>query len=190
MSVVDVPPGRDFEGPTLGEFRSRPGPYRLARIAFYLSLVDAGITYVLLYRNRFGPQASTLAVLTLVCVSVAGVGFAVRRARVRIDAGGIRWGWAALGGRIGPARIKALHYYEKGMTVIRTTGSPWYISGYDWAPYGDIPKVCADAGLPLVRRPGAPPLRARMQAYGVALDVLVICTLVASGLQVAITAFR
>ncbi len=190
MSVVDAPPGRDFAGPVLGEFRSRRGPYRLARAAFYLCLFDAGITFTLLYRNRYGAHASTLAVLALVCVSIAGVGYAVRKATVRIDAGGIRWGWSAIGGRVGPARIKALHYYEKGMAVVRPSGSPWYLSRYDWDLYARIPKVCADAGLPLVRKDGSPPLRARMQAYGVALDLLVLGTLLASGLVVAMTALR
>lgn len=186
MSVVDAPPGRDFAGPALGEFRSRRGPKRLARAVLLMSLIDAAITYSLIRGNL----SSTFIVLPMVCVSIAGVGVAVRSAIVRIDSGGIQWGWGELGFRIGPAKIKVLHLYESGLAVVRSSRAPWYLSRHDWDRFDAVPKVCEDAGLPLERKRGRAPLRAQMQAYGVVLDGLMVLNLVASGLIVAFAALR
>ena len=190
MSVVDAPPGRDFAGPAVGEFRSRRGPQRLARAVFVMCLVDGAATFALASRKLFAPGTTGLFVLPVVCVSIAAVGLAVRSAVVRIDSGGIHWGWGQLGVRMGPARIQALHYYKQGLAVIRTSGTPWYLSRYDWERFERVPKVCEDAGLTLVRREGRPPIRARLQAYGVVLDGLMVLTLLGSGALLAFAALR
>lgn len=190
MSVVDAPPGRDFAGPAVGEFRSRRGPFRLARAVFILCLIDAVITWVLTKSSPALWGRTGLYILPVVCISIAGVGLAVRSAVVRIDAGGILWGWGQLGFRIGPARIKTLHYYERGMAVIRDSGAPWYLARHDWDRFEEVPKVCEDAGLELERREGRAPLRAQMQAYGVVLDGLMVLTLLGSGMLVAFAALR
>ncbi len=186
MSVVDAPPGRDFAGPALGEFRSRRGPKRLARAVLIMSSIDAAITFSLVRGNL--NNSATFIVLPLVCVSIAAVGWAVRSAIVRIDAGGIQWGWGDLGFRIGPDRIKVLHLYERGLAVIRNSGAPWYLARHDWDRFEEVAKVCEDAGLDLERKPGRAPLRAQMQAYGVVLDALMVMNLLGSGLIVAFAA--
>ena len=191
MSVVDAPPGRDFAGPAVGEFRLRPGPKRLARAVFLMCLVDAAATFALARGMPSYAFGSTgLFVLPLVCISIAGVGLAVRSAVVRIDAGGIQWGWGALGFRIGPSRIQALHYYPRGLAVVRKGGAPWYLARHDWERFDEVPKACEDAGLPVERRPGRAPLRAQMQAYGVVLDGLMVLTLFGSGVLVAFAALQ
>tara|TARA_R110002073_G_scaffold24260_9_gene82165 strand:- start:94596 stop:95156 length:561 start_codon:yes stop_codon:yes gene_type:complete len=186
VSVVDAPPGRDFAGPALGEFRSRPGPKRLARAVLLMSIIDAAITYSLMR----GSLTSAFIILPMVCVSIAAVGFAVRSAIVRIDVGGIQWGWGELGFRIGPARIKMLHLYERGLVVIRTSRAPWYLARHDWGRFEKVANVCEKAGLALERKTGRAPLRAQMQAYGVVLDGLMVVNLIGSGLIVVMAALR
>ena len=186
MSVVDAPPGRDFAGPALGEFRSRRGPKRLARAVLIMSIIDAAITYSLIRHSL----SSTFVVLPMVCVSIGAVGFAVRTAIVRIDVGGIQWGWGELGFRMGPARIKVLHLYERGLAVIRTSGAPWYLARHDWDRFEEVANVCEKAGLALERKTGRAPLRAQMQAYGVVLDGLMVVNVIGSGLIVLLAAMR
>ncbi|MCP4449723.1 MAG: hypothetical protein GY811_30985 [Myxococcales bacterium] len=147
-------------------------------------------TFVLAARESYATGSVGLLVLALVCISVAGVGLGVRSAVVRIDAGGIQWGWGQLGFRLGPSKIEALHYYERGLTVIRKGGSPWYLSKHDWDRFEEVPKVCEDAGLQLARIEGNPPLRARMQAYGVVLDGLMVATLVGSAILLVYASLR
>ncbi len=190
MSVVDAPPGRDFAGPAVGEFRARAGPRRLARAVFVMCLIDTAATYALASRQLYSPGTTLLLIGPLVCLSVAAVGLAVRSAVVRIERGGIHWGWGQLGFRVGPARMASLRYYSRGLLVLRKSGAPWYLARHDWERFSEVPKVCEDAGMAVERCDGRAPLRARMQAYGVVLDGLMVLVLLGSGLLLAYAALR
>lgn len=92
MSAVDAPPGIAFAGQASGEFVSRRRPRRLAGRVLFLVLVASVLTVVMAGRRMHGQTAELLMVVSLMCASVAAVGYAVRRAHLRIDGDGVRWG--------------------------------------------------------------------------------------------------
>ncbi len=190
MSVVDAPPGLDFAGPAAGEFRSRPRPRRLARFVFFACMLDGVITYALASRKIFAPGTTILIVGPMICFMMAGVGLAVRNARIRIDSGGVHWGWNTLGFRMGRGRIERVRFYGSAIALESSRGSVWFLSEYDWEHFERFPKAFADSGLAVAHESGRIPLRARLQGYGMVLDGLMLATLIGSALLVLFGALR
>lgn len=190
MSVVDAPPGLDFAGPAAGEFRSRPRPRRLARFALVVCLLDGVAAVALALRHFHSPGTALLLVGPLMCTSIAFVGFAVRSARIRVDTGGVHWGWEGLGFRMGRDRIEAIRAYPGALAIEAKRGSIWYLSSYDWDRFEALAKAFVDSGQEVERREGRAPIRARLQAYGLVLDGLMMLTVLGSALLVVFGALR
>ena len=194
MSVVDAPPGLDFAGPAAGEFRSRPRPRRLARFVFFVCLLDGAITYALVasggIRGLHEPGTSVLLTGPLMCVLMAGVGLAVRTARIRVDAGGVHWGWKTIGVRMARSRLSNVRFYGSAISLESTRGATWFLSAYDWDNFERLPKAFEDSGQPLQHESGRVPIRARMQGYGIVLDGLMLFTLLGSALLLFFGAVR
>jgi hypothetical protein len=188
VTAVDAPPGVAFAGRPAGEFAARAQGRRLAgRSLVYVLVVGAVIVY-LASRNLHRPGASELVILAGVCASLAGVAFAVRRARVRVDSGGIAWGWRAASVRMGRDRIERMDTYRDGVAAVPRRGSVWFLSARDWQGIEQMPVALRRAGLPVAETKGRAPLRARLQGYGLALDILLVLDslLVTAALAVAL----
>jgi len=180
MSAVDAPPGISFAGRAVGEFAAKKRPRRLAGRVFWMVLVTSVATGILAVRRVYGPHADVLMVVPLVCISVAGVGLAVRRARLRIDAGGIRWGWNDIGFRVGKDKMQGIDIYRDAIAVRQTRGSTWYLSGHDWDGFERMVPVLAHSGLPTKQHDTRAPLAARLQSYGIVLDLMLVADVVGS----------
>jgi len=180
LSAVDAPPGLDFAGRGEGEFRARPRSRRLASIVFFYVLVSSAVAFAVAARHPFRPGAEFAVVLPLMCVSIAGLGFAIRRARLHVSAAGIRWGWKNLGFRLGPARIRALSLYRDAVAVRPSRGSLWYLSARDWDRFDELARSVRRARLPLEELDRRAPWRARLQSYGTVLDLLLLVSALVS----------
>lgn len=190
MSVVDAPPGLDFAGPAAGEFRARRRPRRLARVTLVVCLLDGVATVALAAHQFHAPGTTMLLVGPLLCISIASVGYAVRSARVRVDTGGVHWGWQSLGVRMGRDRIEAIRCYSGALAIEPRRGSIWYLSKEDWERFEALPKAFADSGQVVEYYEGRAPIRARLQAYGAVLDGLMVLTLLGSALLLLFGAVR
>ena len=188
MTVIDAPPGIGFAGLAVGEFTARPRRRWLAGRVLLLVLSSGAATAFLATRRAPTQAAEALLALPLVCMSVALVGYAVRRAHLRIDGDGVRWGWSEIGFRVTRDQLERIRVYADAIAVVPRRGSTWYLSGHDWARFDQMPPVLERAGLPLERMDGRAPLAARLQSYGLVLDLLLVGTMVASvgGLAVAL----
>src|SRR5262249_10589714 len=127
LTAVDAPPGLGLGGRPTGEFGARRGPRRLAGAAF--RFVAAAAIATLLLARRHGD--ALLTVLAITCVAMAGVGLAVRTARVAIDADGVRWGWSWAGVRMVRARLARADIYDDGVALVSRRGS-WFLAARDW----------------------------------------------------------
>ena len=188
LTAVDAPPGVAFAGRPVGEFAARLQARRLAmRAGLYVVAVAAVVVY-LASRNLHRPGASGLVILAGVCASLAAVAFAVRRARVTVDSGGIGWGWGVGGVRMGRDRIERMDSYCDGVAAVPRRGSVWFLSARDWDRLERMPAALRQAGLPVVERSGRAPLRARAQGYGLALDIMLVldATIATGALAVAL----
>ena len=126
----------------------------------------------------------------VICLMMAGVGLAVRTARVRVDQGGVHWGWNTLGFRMGRDRIERVRFYGSAIALESNRGSVWFLSEYDWDNFERFPKAFVDSGIAVEHMPGRAPIRARLQGYGVVLDGLMLITLLGSALLVLFSAVR
>ncbi|HWM85963.1 MAG TPA: hypothetical protein VNO33_09000 [Kofleriaceae bacterium] len=180
MSAVDAPPGIAFAGQAAGEFVCRRRPRRLAGRVFFLVLIASALTGVLAARRMHGQTTELLLAMSLMCASVAGVGYAVRRARLRIDAEGVRWGWSEIGFRVRRDELSAIDVYLDAVAVKQRRGSTWYVSGRDWDLFERVPVALRRAGLPLEAHERRAPLGARLQSYGTVLDLLLVADALAA----------
>jgi len=180
VSAVDAPPGVAFAGPAVGEFVARRRPRRLAGRVFGIVLVTSGLTVALASRRAPGIAAELLLAVPLICASVAAVGLAVRRARVRIDRDGVRWGWSEIGFRVRRDQLARIEVYRDAIAVRPRRGSTWYLSGYDWELFDRMAGALRRAGLPSEAHARRAPLGARLQSYGIVLDLLLVADAVAS----------
>lgn len=174
MSAVDAPPGLPFAGRAVGEFAARPASLRLARRALVVVVAASVAALFVLGRRRFMTGGELLIAGPLVAIAIALVGYAVRRARLRIDQGGVRWGWDALGFRVARERLAGAISYQDAIAFRRPRGGPWYLARHDFAGFDRIPAALRAAGIPFETAARRAPLRARLQTYGVALDVLIV----------------
>jgi len=179
MSVVDAPPGFAPVGLAQGEFGAQKRPKELARFVFAFSLVLGGLVILLASRRIFHPMIEILMVGPLACAAVATVGHAVRSARVRVTSGGVRWGWSLFGFTMGRDRLKAALVYPDAVALVPRRGSIWYLAKRDWQPFEELPSALRRAGIEVEKRSGKAPFRARMQSYGMVLNLLLIGDLLA-----------
>jgi hypothetical protein len=124
---------------------------------------------------RVGIEAAARAVVASgALIVIALVVIAVRTARMGIDDDGVSWGWGDLAFSVKKTRIRACRVYRDAAAVVMRRGSTWYLSARDYTPYAEVVAALRRAGIPIEEHPRRAPLRARLQAYGVALDVLTI----------------
>jgi len=189
MSAVDVPLHAGLGGRIAGEFGARKGPRLLAGIAARWVLIAGSLASALAARRPYSPDARTVIVATLMFAGFAAVGLAVRRARVSVDASGVRWGWSWLGFRMERDRIVHVDLYRDAVALRPRRGSTWFLSARDWDRYDALALAVERAGLPATRHAdrGAP-FAARLQSYGRVLDGLLVLTILGSTLLVAIAA--
>ncbi|HTE55359.1 MAG TPA: hypothetical protein VK698_31110 [Kofleriaceae bacterium] len=180
MSAVDTPPGIAFAGRASGEFGCRRRPRRLAGRVFFMVLATSGTAAVLAVRRAPAQTTELLLAVSLMCASVAAVGYAVRRARLRVDADGVRWGWDDLGFRVTRDHITAIRVYRDAVAIEQQRGSTWYVSSRDWDLFDRVPGALRRAGLPLEVHDRRAPIGARLQSYGAVLDLLLVLDALAS----------
>ncbi len=188
MAAVDAPPGIAFAGAAAGEFVSRPRSRRLAQGVFYYVLVVGALTLALARRHIYAPAIELLLVTPMTCFSMAAIGYAVRLARLRVDSDGVRWGWRWGGFRMRRDRLKNVSAYRDAFAVTPTRGSTWYLSGRDWDHLERVPGALRRAKIPFSRHPRRAPLRARLQSYGIVLDLLLVADAVAVTLAMVLAA--
>lgn len=189
MSAVDVPQHTGLGGRVAGEFAARRGPRILAGVAARWVLIAGSIAAALAARRPWHPDADTIVVATLMFAGFAAVGLAVRRARVSVDASGVRWGWSWLGFRLERDKIRAVDVYRDAVALRPRRGSTWFLSARDWERYDALALAVERSGLPVTRHGdrGAP-IGAKLQSYGRVLDGLLLLTIVGSTMLVAIAA--
>jgi hypothetical protein len=156
---------------------------RGARIRATVGLVYVGLlsgvtmarTMTFTYIVSQGEGAAARAVVTsLVCVLLALLVITIRSARVTVDDDGIRWGWGGIGFRLDRRRIATVKLYTDAAAVKLNRGSIWWLSGRDYTPYLELCASLRLTGLTILEEPRRAPLAARLQAYGVALDVILV----------------
>jgi hypothetical protein len=174
VSAVDAPPGIGFGGRAAGEFVARPASLKLARRALVFVVAASALALFVIGRRRLGSSGDLLIGSPLVAVAIAVVGYAVRRARLRIDGDGVRWGWDALGFRVPRDKLAGAVVYTDAVAFRRGTSTPWYLARHDFAEFDRVPAALRQAGIGFEQADRRAPLRARLQTYGVALDVLLI----------------
>jgi hypothetical protein len=174
MSAIDLPPGIGLVGTPLGTFLAPPRARRVAAIALALVVVLGAITWALVARHPYRYSSSAQVVLPVALAAFAGLGFAVRRARVAVTRDGVRWGWTAFGFHQPAARIAVAHIYRDGIALEARRGSWWFIAARDWDRFDALVRHVRRAELPVRDHAGAAPLRARMQSYGRFLDLLMV----------------
>ena len=179
MSAVDAPPGLPLSDLAAGEFQATPSSRRLARRAFTYVMAVAIFTFIAASGRSRAALVELLFVAPAVCMAVAMVGYAVRRARLRIDADGVRWGWTRLGFRMRQPRIKRVRVYTDALALTPKLGSTWYVSHRDWHDFERIPAALERAAIPFERHTRRAPLGARLQGYGLVLDVLLVANALA-----------
>jgi hypothetical protein len=189
MSAVDVPQHQGLGGRVAGEFGARRGPRLLAGIAARWVLIAGSLAAALAARRPFHPEADTIVVATLMFAGFAAVGLAVRRARVSVDASGVRWGWSWLGFRLERDTIRHADIYRDAVALRPRRGSTWYLSARDWDRWDALALAVERSGLTVIRHGdrGAP-FGARLQSYGRVLDGLLLLTIAGSTLLVVLAA--
>jgi hypothetical protein len=180
MSAVDAPPGVAFAGVAAGEFVSRRWPRLLAARVMILVVITGAGTAAVGIKRAPSASAEMLLMVPLVCWSVAGVGLAVRRARLRVDRDGVRWGWNDIGFRVTRDRMKKIDLYRDAIAVRQRRGSTWYLSAHDWDLFQRMASVLRRAGLPVETHERRAPFGARLQSYGIVLDLLLLADAAAS----------
>lgn len=170
-AVVHIPP-RTFGAPP----RSR----RLAIATFiYVSIVGA-ITFVRSGRTeniiRAGEAAAAFGmVLPLFCATVAFVIFAVRLAGLAVDDAGVSWGIGFLAFRMRAAAVSGCRIYRDAVAVTRRGRRfTWYVCARDYAPFPEVVAAFRRTHLPLEEDGGPAPFAARLQSYGLAVDLLLV----------------
>jgi len=179
MSAVDSPPGIAFAGQPAGEFVARPRARRLARIVLvYVSLAGV-LTLMVVSRRLYSPLAPMLVAVAPMCMSVALLGWAVRSAHLRVDPGGVRWGWRLAGFRLHRDRLVEVRIYSDAVALEPRRGSTWYLSTRDWDRFAGMTDAIRRAGIPCAVHDHRAPLSARLQSYGTVLDTLLVVDAVA-----------
>src|SRR5690606_35829112 len=128
----------------------------------------------------YHPLIEILFVGPLVTISIAAVGLAVRRARVRVGGGGVRWGWDWLGFQLGRDRLARVVAYDDAVAAVPRSGSAWFLSARDWDEFPAFAAAFRRAGIPVETVAGKAPWRARLQGYGRVLDGMLVFDLLSA----------
>lgn len=188
MSAVDAPMHAGIGGRLAGQFAARPGPKRLATWAMRWVALAGAIAVALAARRPAAPGASSVVVLTLMFVGFAGVGLAVRRARVTIDTGGVRWGWGWLSVRMEREKVRSVDVYRDAIALRPGRGSTWFLSARDWDRFDAMTRAVTRVGWTVTLHDRRAPLRARLQSYGRVLDGLMIGAMLGTAILLAAAA--
>ena len=186
MSAVDVPPGLALGELAAGEFAALPRARRLALRGFYYVAMAGAATLAIATRRLHAPMIELLFVAPIVCFSVACVGYAVRRARLRIDRDGVRWGWRIAGVRMHRDRIREVRVYTDAVALRPRRGSTWYLSRRDWDSFDQIARALDAASIPFAKFARRAPLGAKLQGYGLVLDALLLADMLAATLALLV----
>jgi hypothetical protein len=186
MSAVDAPPGLAFAGVAAGELVARRRSLRLARAVFWYVAVASVTTYVLARRHWYRPGIEVLLSAPLMFLGIAVLGYAVRRARLRVDNEGFRWGWDSGGFRMSRERVAAVVLYDDALALLPRRGSTWYVSARDWAGFPEMARVLREAEVEYERVRARAPLGARLQSYGLVLDLLLVGDMLAATMALGI----
>jgi len=162
-----------------GGFRAPPAARARAIVGFVYVGILGGVT---LARSasvanilRVGEAAAARAVvMSAVVIVFAMLVLVVRQAAVGVDEDGVSWGWGGFSFRAGRARIKLCRIYGDAVAVVMKRGSTWYLTGRDYTPFARLAAAVRASRLPVEEIPRNAPLAARLQAYGVALDIILI----------------
>ncbi len=180
MASVDAPPGIDFAGRAAGEFAARPRARRLARMSLFYVGVVGMLTAAIALRRMHTPFTGAVFVVTpMMCFAVAFLGFAVRSARISVDADGVRWGWRWGGFRMRRDRMRKVASYSDAFALTPRRGSTWYLSSRDWDRFERVPMAMRRARIPYTRHDRRAPFLARLQSYGIVLDFLLVANALA-----------
>lgn len=76
--------------------------------------------------------------------------------------------------------MAGIDIYKDAVAVRQRRGSTWFVSGRDWDLFERVPSALRRAGLPLKSHTRRAPFRARLQSYGMVLDLLLVSDAVAS----------
>lgn len=183
MTAVDIPPVIGLVGTTRAAFRARPGGRRLALIATIFTAIAWGLTWWIVIANgrqHHWVKSTTTAAYMVLPIAIflfAGVGLAVRTARIWIDGGGVRWGWRGLHVRMEIERLDCAEIYADGVALAAKKGSRWFLAARDWDRFDVLAREIERAGMPIKTVAGRAPLRARLQSYGRVLDGMMIVTM-------------
>jgi hypothetical protein len=110
----------------------------------------------------------------------------VRQARLRVDAAGVRWGWAFYGFRMASDRIRRTLLYDDAVALQSSRGSTWYLADRDWHRFDDMARALRGAAIRYERQRRRAPLRARLQSFGIALDLLLVADAVGATFALAV----
>ena len=141
---------------------------------------------VLAARHPHRSGAHVLFSGPLFLASVAGLGWLVRTARVRIESEGIHWGWRTVGFRMRRERTRWIRVYRDAVALRPKRGSIWYLSARDWGDFDRMRRVLIDSDLPVERAENSAPWWARLQSYGMVLDGLLVITAIAAAIALAV----
>jgi hypothetical protein len=189
VSAVDAPPGVALADLPAGEFEAALRSQRLSRRVFIHVAVASAATMFVAARRLHAPLVELLFVAPMVCLSVAAVGYAVRRARLRIDGDGIRWGWRVAGVRVRRDRMARVSAYADAVSIRVRRGATWHLCRRDWSRFENMAGALEAAGIAVTRSRERAPLGVRLQSHGLALDVLLVVNalVVSVALLVALT---
>ena len=151
---------------------------RLARFALVYTLLLGVLTgarvsrpEVFIYHSL---EAGIAVMLGGFAIGIALLGAFTRAARLRIDEEGVRWGYDHVGFHMRKTRLSVARLYKDAVALCPQRGAPWYLSARDWQPWDRMGRMLRAAGVPVEEHDRPAPLRARLQGYGVVLDLLLI----------------
>lgn len=180
MSALDLPPGLGVVGTPLGVFSAPRRSARLSAVALVIAVLAGALTWYLVSRMPWRRGIATYFVLPFVFMSLAALGFFVRRARVSVTRDGVRWGWEALGFQQPASKIVTAHVYSDGIALEAKRGSQWFLAARDWDRFDALVRQVRRAELPTREYARRAPLRQRLQSYGRFLDALLLFAIAGS----------
>ncbi len=172
MTAVDRVPARTF-----GASR------RSRRLSIVVCAYIVGVGIVTFARAgsmdnviRVGESAAALAmVVATFCVTISLVVVFVRAAALTVDDAGVSWGYGLVAFRLRAAAIQTCRVYRDAVAVVRRGGRfTWYVCARDYTPFADVLAAFRRSHLPLSEDGGRAPLAARLQSYGLAIDLILV----------------
>lgn len=173
MALIDLPPGLNTLGLHAAQHESPPFTRKLSRIAVWLCFFCLLGLIVTTSRKYYRPGAEVFLVGVIACWLVSLVCWAVRKATLIIGSDGISWGWGQLRVKMKRARIQEVCYYDDAIALVPGKGSTWYLSQQDWLTFNDV-EADLQQHWPNPSKGIKAPLRAKLQAYGITVNLLAV----------------